>query len=306
MKVTALAGGVGGAKLLVGLQRVVPGPDLTAVVNTGDDAVVYGLHVSPDVDIVTYWLAGVADLGRGWGLAGDTFTVVESLRALGGDGWFSLGDRDLATCLYRTLRLSEGATLSRVAAEVAARLGVGAAVLPMSDDPVRTTIETSDGRSLGFQDYFVRERTAPEVAGVTLAGLEEAVPAPGVLAAIESADRVVLCPSNPVVSIGPILALSGVRAALAEHPCVVAVSPIVGGKAVKGPADRMLASLGEQASALGVARRYRDVCDIFVLDQMDAGLAASIDALGPRAVTLDTLMGDHSSSERLAKELIDL
>lgn len=303
MKVTALAGGVGGAKLLVGLQRML-GEDLTAIVNTGDDEVIYGVHVSADLDICVYWLAGIADTERGWGIEGDTFAVVEGMRALGLDAWFNLGDRDFATCLHRTARLASGSSLSEATGELAQRLGVRARILPMSDDEVRTVIATADGRTLDFQEYFVKERTAPEVAGVTFAGLAEARPAPGALAAIDKADVVVVCPSNPFVSIGPILGIHGVRNALRAHPRVVAISPIIKGAALKGPADRMLRSLGAEASAAGVARMYEDFADTFVVDASDGDQVARIEATGLRAISLDTIMSDHDAAERLAVELL--
>jgi LPPG:FO 2-phospho-L-lactate transferase len=305
MKVTALAGGVGGAKLLVGLQRLL-GADLTAVVNTGDDAVIYGVHVSADLDICTYWLAGIADTHRGWGIEGDTFAVVEGMRALGLDAWFNLGDRDFATCLLRTGRLASGSTLSETTGELARRLGVRARILPMSDDEVRTVIATGDGRSLDFQEYFVRERTAPEVIGVTFAGMAAAAPAPGVIASIQEADVVVVCPSNPLVSIGPILGIRGVREALRAHPRVVAISPIIKGAALKGPADRMLTSLGEEASAAGVARLYEDFTDVFVVDASDGDQVTRIEATGVKATSLDTIMSDHDAAERLAVEVLEL
>jgi LPPG:FO 2-phospho-L-lactate transferase len=305
MKVTALAGGVGGAKLLVGLQRLL-GADLTAVVNTGDDAVIYGVHVSADLDICTYWLAGIADTHRGWGIEGDTFAVVEGMRALGLDAWFNLGDRDFATCLLRTGRLASGSTLSETTDELARRLGVRARILPMSDDEVRTVIATGDGRSLDFQEYFVRERTAPEVIGVTFAGMAAAAPAPGVIASIQEADVVVVCPSNPLVSIGPILGIRGVREALRAHPRVFAISPIIKGAALKGPADRMLTSLGEEASAAGVARLYEDFTDVFVVDASDGDQVTRIEATGVRATSLDTIMSDHDAAERLAVEVLEL
>ena len=305
MKVTALAGGVGGAKLLVGLQRLL-GADLTAVVNTGDDAVIYGVHVSADLDICTYWLAGIADTQRGWGIEGDTFSVVEGMRALDHDAWFNLGDRDFATCLLRTVRLASGSSLSEATDELARRLGVRARIIPMSDDDVRTVIATADGRSLDFQEYFVKERTAPEVTGVTFAGVSVATPAPGVLASVAEADMVVICPSNPIVSIGPILGIHGVREALRTHPRVVAISPIIKGAALKGPADRMLLSLGQEASAAGVARLYEDFADVFVVDASDGDQVTRIEATGLRATSLDTIMSDHDAAERLAAEVLEL
>ncbi|MFN2586682.1 MAG: 2-phospho-L-lactate transferase [Actinomycetota bacterium] len=306
MNVTAISGGVGAAKLLVGLGRALGGPGLTAVVNTGDDEVIYGVHVSPDVDIVTYWLAGIADTGRGWGIAEDTFNVVEGLRELGDEAWFNLGDRDFATCLLRTLMLGSGATLTEVTARVAAALGVIPAVVPMSDDRVRTKISCADGRTLAFQEYFVRERCAPEVTGVSFDGAGEAGPAPGVLDAISGADVVVVCPSNPLVSIGPVLAVPGVRAAVAAHPFVVAVSPIVGGAALKGPADRMLVSTGHESSAAAVAAMYADVCDHFVVDERDADEIADVEALGPACSAADTVMNDGTAAEKLARYVLGL
>lgn len=303
MKVTALAGGVGGAKLSVGLQRVV-GVDLTTIVNTGDDAEIYGVHVSPDVDIVTYWLAGLADTTRGWGIEGDSFTVIDGLRSLGRDAWFSLGDRDLATCLHRTDRMSSGATLSEVTAEIAERLGVQASVTPMTDDQVATRIATADGRTLEFQEYFVKERCEPEVREVRFAGISDAKPAPAVLSAIEQADRVVVCPSNPLLSIGPILALSEVREALRAHPHVVAVSPIINGAALKGPAARILKSTGHTSSASAVARIYEDFVDVFVVDTTDADEAGKVEAADIRSLVTDTVMVDHDASERLARTLL--
>ena len=303
MNVAALAGGVGGAKLLVGLQREL-GSDLTAIVNTADDAVFYGVHVSPDVDIVTYWLAGLADTERGWGLEGDRFTVVEELRRLGMEAWFNLGDRDLATCIYRTQRLREGATLVAVTDEIRSRLGVRARVVPMTDDEVRTFVRTGDDRVLGFQEYFVKERHAPDVAEVWFEGIADAKPAPDALDALGAADMVVICPSNPVVSIGPILGLADVRETLARHPRVVAVSPIVERAALKGPADRLLPLLGVESSAAGVAKSYANLCDTFVLDRRDRGEAAAVEALGLRAVVTDTIMSDEDASARLASVLL--
>ena len=304
IKVAALAGGVGGSKLLVGLQRALPDGALTAVVNTGDDAVIYDVHVSPDVDIVTYWLAGIADVERGWGLVGDTFEVVDSLARLGVDAWFRLGDRDLATCMHRTSHLRQGLTLSTITDEIRRALGVPTQVIPMSDDPVATRIDTADGRTLEFQEYFVKERCEPEVSGVRFAGLADAKPAPGVLEALREADVVIVCPSNPVVSIGPILALPEVRDVLREHPDVVAVSPIVGGKPLKGPADRLMPALGAEVSALGVATLYADFCNRFVVDVLDDAIKPEIEALGMETSALDTIMKDHSVSQRLADDLL--
>ncbi|MGI8773625.1 MAG: 2-phospho-L-lactate transferase [Actinomycetota bacterium] len=302
MKVTALAGGVGGAKLLIGLDRVAD--DLTAVVNTGDDATIYGLHVSPDVDIVTYWLAGIADTERGWGIRGDTWSVVDTLGKLGLENWFRLGDRDLATCLYRTGRLRDGATLSVVTAEITRSLGVRPTILPMSDDPVGTRVVTADDRTLEFQEYFVREKQQPDVKEVRFAGIADAKPAPGVIDALRSADVVILCPSNPVVSLAPILELPDVHSTIAEHPRVIGVSPIVRGAPLKGPADKLLTATGVEVSASGVAGLYGELLDTFVVDATDPDEVAKVEALGIRAVTLDTIMGTPEASERLAGALL--
>jgi LPPG:FO 2-phospho-L-lactate transferase len=306
MKVTALAGGVGGAKLLVGLQEILDPGSLTAVVNTADDAEIFGVHVSPDIDIVTYWLAGIADKERGWGVQGDTFTLVDSLARLGVDAWFRLGDRDFATCLYRTNRLQEGVALSEVTGEVARQLGVPTNILPMSDNSVRTEITTWDDRRLKFQEYFVKERTAPEVAAVHLMGIDTAAPAANVLDTIATADRVILCPSNPIVSIGPIVGLRGVRAALRAHRKVIAVSPIIRGAALKGPADRLLTSLGFRSTASGVAELYRDFCDVFVVDRTDADEIEKVEMTGMAAVAADTIMRDDAASAALATTLLQL
>ena len=300
MLVAALSGGVGGAKLLVGLERVV-GSDLTAIVNTGDDASIYGMHISPDVDIVTYWLAGIADRKKGWGINKDTFSVVEALGELGWETWFSLGDRDFATCLYRTERLRAGATLTEITDEIRARLGVSTSIIPMTNDQVATRIVTTDGRTLDFQEYFVRERCEPEVREVRFAGITDAHPAPGVIAAIEKADIVVLCPSNPLLSIGPILSLPGVRAALRDHPRVTGVSPIVGGTALKGPADRLLESTGHQSSASAVALMYEDLLDMFVIDATDPEEAEKVEASGIEVRVVDTVMVNDAAAKRVAR-----
>jgi LPPG:FO 2-phospho-L-lactate transferase len=307
MKIACLAGGTGGPKLLVGLARLLDGDDLTAIVNTADDDVIYDVYISPDVDIVTYWLAGIGDTDRGWGIHGDTFNMVEGLRALDVDAWFSLGDRDFATCLFRTARMHEGATLSAVTDEIRRRLGVASKVIPMSDEPVKTMIATADGRTLEFQEYFVQEQHTPEVAAVMLDGIRDAKPAPGVIETIETADRVIISPSNPVVSIGPILSVPGIRDALIAHRDVVAVSPIIRGAALKGPADKMLRSIGVDSSASSVASLYKDFCTTFVLDTTED--PSELDAAGSHglvAVAADTIMSDADASERLARVLLDL
>lgn len=305
MTVTALAGGVGGSKLLVGLQDALPAGDLTAIVNTADDASVYGVHVSPDVDIVTYWLSGRADVERGWGIKDDTFNLIAGLERLGVDVWFQLGDTDFATCMFRTTRINEGATLTAVTDEIRRALDVPTRILPMSDDPVRTRIVAEDGRTLEFQEYFVRERQEPKVREVRFAGIADAKPGPAVVDAITDADVLILCPSNPVVSLAPILALTGVRDALREHPRVIAVSPIIGGRALKGPADRMLPAVGAEVSASGVAKLYADLCDVFVVDGSDSEELDFIQA-PTRGVALDTVMHDRAASKRLAQALLGL
>ncbi|HJR45965.1 MAG TPA: 2-phospho-L-lactate transferase [Actinomycetota bacterium] len=306
MEVTALAGGVGGSKLLVGLQTALAPGELTAIVNTADDAVVYGVHVSPDVDIVTYWLAGIADRTRGWGIKGDTFNVVTAFERLGSDSWFSLGDADFATCLFRTQRIADGVGLSAITDEIRRAFGVATRILPMSDDPVRTRIVCDDGRTLEFQEYFVRERQEPVVEEVRFAGIADAKPAPGVIEAIRDSDRIVVCPSNPIVSVAPILSLPGVRDALREHPNVIAVSPIVGGRALKGPAEKLLPLAGAEVSATGVAGLYADFCTTFVMDALDQEEAAMVEHLGMQAVAFDTIMSDLERSTRLAENVLQL
>jgi LPPG:FO 2-phospho-L-lactate transferase len=308
VKVAALAGGVGGAKLLVGLDRALRQPDdeLTAIVNTGDDAVIYGVHVSPDVDIVTYWLAGVADFQRGWGLAGDTFTIVEALARLGRDTWFRLGDRDFATCLFRTERLRAGVSLSSVTDEIRRALRVDTRIIPATDDPVQTRVVTADGRTLEFQEYFVKEHFEPEVSDVFFSGAEDAKPAPGTLDAITAADVVVVCPSNPIVSIGPILALPGMRDALRRHPNAVGVTPIVRGQALKGPAASLLTGMVGESSASAVARMYADFVDTFVVDLTDPEEVERLSDVPVTAVSGDTVMTDHERAEALASWLLAL
>jgi LPPG:FO 2-phospho-L-lactate transferase len=303
-RVTALAGGVGGAKMLVGLARAAQPRNVTAVVNTGDDATLYGVHISPDVDIVTYWLAGLADTTRGWGIRDDTFGLVGSLRSLGVDAWFSLGDRDFATSIYRTERMRAGATLTTVTQEVCRSLKVATHVLPMTDEMVRTKIVADDGRVLDFQEYFVKERTRPEVAEIKIEADGARRPGPDVLSAIRGADMVLICPSNPLLSIDPILSLDGVREELSSHPNVVAVTPIVRGGALKGPADRLLKRLAGEASASAVARYYGDLIDAFVVDASDAEEVPKVRALGLRCLELDTIMRNHDSSELLARAIL--
>lgn len=306
MRVVELAGGVGGAKLAEGLAAHL-GEDLTVVVNTGDDLELHGLSIWPDHDTVAYTLAGLDDEVRGWGLRDETWTVMEGLWALGDSAWFRLGDRDLATHIWRTDRLRTGARPTDVARGLAAALRIASTILPMTDQPVRTEVLTDDGW-LEFQEYFVHRHQEPDVHEVRFRGIEEARPTPEVLAAIKAAEVIVIAPSNPVVSIGPILALSGIAASLAKArdsgAPIVAVSGIIGGKALKGPADRMLTSLGHESSALGVARLYADVATTFVLDVTDAAAASAIGDLGLLPVVTDTIMSDDAARTRVAGEVL--
>ncbi|MEB2344814.1 MAG: 2-phospho-L-lactate transferase [Deltaproteobacteria bacterium] len=299
--IAVLAGGVGAARFLAGLVRVVPPASVTAVVNTGDDRAFYGVHVSPDLDIVTYTLAGRVDPDKGYGLAGDTFSVIEALGALGHPTWFRLGDRDLATALHRTGRLREGAGLAAVADEVRRAYRVAVRILPMSEDPCPTFVGLRGGRRVHFEEYLARDGAPDEVELVDLAAARAARPAPGVVEALRGARCILVCPSNPVVSIGPIVAVPGVREAIAASGApVVAVSPIVGGAPVKGPADRLLRGIGAEVSARGVAALYREWVQGFVLDARDAAQAPDIAALGLRARAVDTIMRDAGAAARLA------
>jgi LPPG:FO 2-phospho-L-lactate transferase len=301
----ALAGGVGAARFLRGLLRVRDPGGVVVVGNTGDDLRMHGLAVSPDLDSVAYTLAGLADEERGWGLAGETWNVREALVRLGEPGWFALGDRDIATHLLRTRLLAEGATLSAATAALCERLGVPVRLLPMSDQPVETRVEV-DGpggpEDLGFQEWWVGRQARDPVRRVRFEGVERARPAPGVLEAIAAASGVLLCPSNPVVSIAPILAVPGVRAAIQAAPCrVVAVTPIVGGAPVRGMADRLLPAWGIEVSARGVAGLYAGLADAFVLDAVDAGQAGDVAALGLEPVVVPTLMRTVEDAAALAK-----
>jgi len=302
--ITVLVGGVGGAKLALGLARILPPEALTVVVNTADDLEWHGLYVAPDVDTVLYTLAGVADPQTGWGIAGDTTIVLDGLRRYGLDAWFRIGDRDLATHIVRTEWLHSGLRYSEVVAGLARAFGIRQRVLPMSDQPVRTMVHTVEG-DLAFQEYFVRRRAAVAVTGFSFVGLDAARPSQEVVEALTSAEAIIIGPSNPFVSIGPILALSGVRDLLHERrvPCV-AVSPIVGGRALKGPADRMLRELGYDASAEAVARLYADFLDGFVLDVADASLRSAVEGLGMQALVMDTVMQSLADRERVAHETI--
>jgi len=304
MRITALAGGTGAAKLLRGLGRVIDLRDLTVIVNTGDDAEIWGLHVSPDLDTVCYTLGGVIDERKGWGLTDETFHALDQIARFGEPVWFNLGDRDLATHLHRTRLLREGRTLTQITRGIAQALGVTATVLPMSDQPVRTRILGPDGW-LAFQEYFVREKAQVEVRGVNYAGAPVARPAPGVLDALRTADAVLVCPSNPITSIGPILAVPGLVEALrATDATVAAVSPIVGGDAVSGPAGRLMAAAGLPVSATGVARAYGGWLDVLVFDEQDRALAPEIRDAGAFPVAAPTMMSSPEAEAALARHVL--
>jgi LPPG:FO 2-phospho-L-lactate transferase len=309
--IVALSGGVGGSRFTRGLRAAAPlSTRLTAVVNTGDDVTLHGLRISPDVDTVLYALSGLVDEQRGWGPRGDSFHCMTALERLGGETWFRLGDVDLATHLRRTELLAAGWPPSRVTAELARCLGIsGTDVLPMTDEPVETWVQLAEDQQwVHFQEYFVHRRTDAAILGVRFEGIDRAQAAPGVLDAIASADLVALCPSNPFVSIAPILNVAGIRAALsvarARGATIAAVSPLIGGATVKGPAARMLSELGFEASALGVARQYADLVDLFLIDPVDAGLADGLRALGMRPLVVDALMRGRRGEARLARALL--
>jgi LPPG:FO 2-phospho-L-lactate transferase len=304
---TALAGGVGAARMLRGLAGAIDPAEITAVVNTGDDVVLHGLHISPDLDTVTYTLAGAINTETGWGLSGETWTAMDALAAYGSGelAWFRLGDRDLGTHLFRTSRLAAGATLSQVTAEITTRWGLTVGLLPMSDDRVETRVTLADGPEIGFQEYFVGRRHSVAVSGVRFVGANTARPAPGVLDAIRSADVVVICPSNPVVSIGPLLAVPGIRDAIvARRRDTVAISPIIAGAALKGPADRMMAELGLEPSVVGVARMYRDLAATLVIDDADAELAGDVRRTGMNCVVTPTVMKGLQEAVALARTVL--
>lgn len=300
-----LAGGVGAARFLQGLVQIVPPEDIIAIVNTGDDVEMHGLHVSPDIDIVAYSLAGLVDSGKGWGIRRDTFACQDFLARFGQETWFRLGDRDLATSLHRTMMLKQGFSLADTTDHLRRALGVGIRLIPMSNDPVRTEIETPVGW-LPFQEYFVKRGQRDAVLGIRFAGIETAEPAPGLLQAIDAAEVVVIAPSNPLVSIGTILAVKGVRDTLRRRRAsTVAVSPIIGGRAVKGPLVGMLRGSGVDVSAAGVASLYTDILGSFVLDTVDEALAGQIRATGVRAVVAPTLMRSLASKRKLAARALE-
>jgi LPPG:FO 2-phospho-L-lactate transferase len=303
----ALSGGVGGAKLALGLSRILAPAQLDVIVNTGDDFEHLGLTICPDLDTLTYTLAGLNNTETGWGRAGETWTFMASLRALGGESWFQLGDGDLAIHVERTRRLAAGEPLSRVTAELTARLGIELSVIPMSDDPVRTFVETAAG-ALAFQHYFVRDQCAPEVTGFEFRGAKTATPSPMALGALAdpALDAVVICPSNPFISIDPILAVPGLRGAIEDAAApVIAVSPIVGGKAIKGPTAKMMLELGVTQSAASVARHYDGLIDGFVLDSEDAASGDEIRALGLDVLTTNTVMQSLEDRVSLAANVLE-
>jgi len=292
---------VGAAKFIRGLVAVINPRHLDVIVNTGDDEQFYGLHVSPDIDTVTYTLADIVNREHGWGLAGESFNALDALARLYGKPWFNLGDRDLATHLYRTERLRAGATLSEVTAEIATKFGVKSRILAMSDDRVHTHVKLRGKALLPFQEYFVRGRARGVVERIELRGIEKAKPAAGVIDSIKKAKAIILAPSNPFVSLGPILQLPGVREALrATRDRVAAISPIVGGKPIKGPADKMMRGLGQEVSPLGIARMYQEIVGLFVLDNLDHRYLDKVETLGMRSVATDTIMTTPAKASRLA------
>ena len=321
--ITVLAGGVGAARLLRGMVRAVPASDVTAIVNTADDVVLHGLHVSPDLDTVTYTLAEAGNPETGWGLAGETWQAMDALERLGGHAWFRLGDRDLGTHLHRTGRLADGAGLATVTAEIAAAWGLELTLLPMTEDRVATMVtlarcdeareesseQTSEqaSREVGFQEYFVRLGHSVAVESVRFDGAQESLPGPGVLDALADADVAVIAPSNPIVSIGPLLAVPGIAEALRSRRAdTVAVSPIVAGAALKGPADRLMRELGHEASVVGVARIYRDLAATLVVDTADAGLADAVEAEGMACVVTDTIMSSPEVAADLSRRILEV
>ena len=301
---TVFAGGVGASRFLQGLVQVVPQPDVTVISNTGDDVEMFGLHVSPDTDIVIYALAGAVNPETGWGLTGDSFAVIGQLERFGYERWFNLGDKDLAMAIHRTRLIHEGLPMHEIVAGLGASWGLGCTILPMTNERIETRI-TGPAGELPFQDYMVRLRTEVDVHGIRFAGADTAKPAPGVIEAIRDAETVILAPSNPLVSIGPILAVPGVRDALAASKARrAAVSPIIAGQVVKGPAAKMMTTLGHEVSALGVARIYAGLIDLMVIDDLDSALAPAIEALGMRCFVTDTMMTSTERKAELARDVL--
>jgi len=304
-RITCLAGGVGAARFLQGLVKVVPEENVTVIVNTGDDIELYGLYISPDIDIVTYTLAGLVDENKGWGLKGDTFRCLEMLRRYGHETWFNLGDMDLGTHLNRTYLMGRGMRLSEVTDIHRTALGLKERIIPMSDEKVETYIATEDDR-IHFQEYLVKRRATDTVTGVSFEGVEDARPAPGVIDSIMGSRAIVVCPSNPIVSIGTILAVRGIRDALRETDAkIAAVSPIVGGTPIKGPADKLMRGLGLEVSASGVAELYKDFIDVFIIDNVDEGERQRIEALGLDVVVTNTVMRSMEDKVSLAETVLE-
>jgi len=303
MKIVALAGGVGGAKLAQGLAQILPPEDLTVIVNTGDDFEHLGLYISPDLDTVCYTLAGLANPETGWGRVNETWNAIANIERLGGQTWFRVGDQDLATHIERTRRMKAGQSLAQITNDFCKAWGIHPAVIPMSDNPVRTIVETDEG-NLAFQEYFVHRRCEPRVKSFRFDGIKSAKPAPGIVDALKEADAVVICPSNPWVSIAPILSVTSIRSAL-EAKNVVAVSPIIGGQAVKGPAAKMYRELGIEPSALAVAKHYQNLVNGFVFDEVDAKLESDIQGLNMRTLITKTLMENSDNRRRLAEDVLN-
>jgi LPPG:FO 2-phospho-L-lactate transferase len=305
LRIVVLAGGVGAAKFLQGLSRVVSPPDMSCVVNTGDDIVLHGLHISPDLDTVIYTLAGIVDYEKGWGIHGDTFHCLESLKSLGSEEWFGLGDKDLATHIYRTQLLSSGLSLSEVATILCQHLGVESRVLPMTNDRFETWIRTDAGW-IHFEEYYVRRAFRDKVTGLEFRGAESARPAPQAVEALSEADLVIVAPSNPIVSIGTILAVRGIREALQRRDkLVVAISPIVGGAPLKGPAHKLMSYCGADVSPRGVAKLYEDFLDLLILDNVDEALISDINSVGIEAIATNTIMKTIEDKVRLAKFVLE-
>lgn len=306
-KITVICGGVGAAKLLAGLVRVVPAAQLTAIVNVADDMVLHGLNISPDLDTVVYTVSGQVSKERGWGLDGESWQAMEMVGHYGGPDWFSLGDRDLGTHLFRTGELANGRPLHEVTADIATAWGLDFTVLPVTNDPVRTMVNTVDEGEISFQEYFVGRAHSVPVTSVRFEGAEDASPAPGVIEAINQAERIIVAPSNPAVSIDPVLAVPGVAEALRDRrSSVIAVSPIVAGKALKGPADRLLVELGREASVVGVAQWYQDLVGTLVVDNADRDRCQAIIDVGVAAVATNTIMSEPAVTAVLAEELLQL
>lgn len=304
-RITALAGGVGGAKLLLGFSKIHPASSLSAIINTGDDSIFHGLYVCPDLDTVMYTLAGLSDPFTGWGIAGDTRAVLNQLNIYGRPTWFTLGDRDVATHICRTEMLNNGYTLSDVVGFLAKRLGVAVNLFPMSDNIVQTKVATEEGL-LNLEDYFVRLKTQPVVKNVQFEGAETAQMSYGFIDALQNSELLVFCPSNPIISINPILAVGSARTQIKNFSGLrVAVSPIVGGKAIRGPAAKMMEELGYESSAFSVAQMYQDLCDVFVIDNADKGYVQLIQELGLRVLCTNTIMLELEDKIRLAQEILD-